>query len=287
MSILLLGLGFGLGALLIAYGLWPARPPLLTAIAAIYRAPAPPASRKRRLEESLAAPLTRFGLPRKQTMTDLAICERDPIEYLGSLASVAFMALLAPAATVAIMNLMGAGISFTVPIWLGVLLAAVAVWITESSLKEKAEERRLLMRHTLAALLDVVPPALAAGAGVEQALMDSTRISSGWAARRLRNALAAARATRTPLHQALGDLGRETGVVQLEQLASTLQLASGEGTRIRAALTQRGHALSERLAAELEARAESASTRMSIPLMLLTSVFLLFLIYPGIAGMQP
>ncbi|MEV6523191.1 type II secretion system F family protein [Longispora sp. NPDC051575] len=287
MDAILLGAGVGMGLVLIVFGLWPARPPLLTAIANIYRTPSAPASRRRRIEEALASPLTRFGLPRRATMADLAVCERDPIAYLGSLAGLAVMALLAPAATVAVMNLMGAGIALTVPIWLGVALAAVAVWITEASLKGKAEQRRLLMRHTLAALLDIVPPALAAGAGVEQALMDSTRISSGWAARRIRHALATARTTRTPLWQALGDLGRETGVVQLEQLAATLQLASGEGTRIRAALTQRGHALSERLAAELEARAESASERMSIPLMLLTSVFLLFLIYPGIAGLQP
>ncbi|WP_412538652.1 type II secretion system F family protein [Longispora sp. K20-0274] len=287
MSIVLLGLGFGIGALLIVYGLWPARPPLLTAIAALYRTPAPPVGRRRRFEQTLASPLTKFGLPRKATMTDLAICERDPIAYLGSVASLAFIALLVPAATVSLMNLMGAGINLTVPIWLGVVLAGVAVWITEASLKVKAEERRLLMRHTLSALLDVVPPALAAGAGVEQALLDSTQISSGWAARRIRHALTTARATRTPLWQALGDLGKETGVAQLEQLAATLQLSSGEGTRIRAALTQRGHALSERLTAELEARAESASERMSIPLMLLTSVFLLFLIYPGVAGLQP
>ena len=38
--------------------------------------------------------------------------------------------------------------------------------------------------------------------------------------------------------------------------------------------------------ADMEARAESATERMSIPLMALTSVFLLFLIYPAIAAMH-
>jgi hypothetical protein len=34
--------------------------------------------------------------------------------------------------------------------------------VTDLSIHEEADDRRLLMRHTLAALIDVVPPALAA-----------------------------------------------------------------------------------------------------------------------------
>ncbi|GIG63216.1 hypothetical protein Lfu02_75880 [Longispora fulva] len=285
----LIGAGFGLGCAVVCFALWPATQPLAIAVAAVRRPPPEVVAvgRRRRVEVGVAGPLMRLGLPRRRTLADLAVCDRDPAAYLAGLVAVALVGLFAPPATVVLLDAMGAGLSVSTPVWVGMLLGAAGVWIAESSLHERAQERRLLMRHTLAALLDIVPPALAAGAGVEQALRDSATIASGWAADRIRQALDTAGTTRVPLWEPLAQLGRDTGVVHLEQLATTLQLASGEGTRIRAALTQRGKALSERLAADLEARAESASEHMSIPLMLLTSVFLLFLVYPGIAGLRP
>jgi Flp pilus assembly protein TadB len=241
---------------------------------------------RQRLLHAVASPLASLGLPRARVRQDLAILDRDVTTHLASQLGLAALGLFAPTATIALLNAMGAGIGWTIPLWLGLLLAVGGFAVSELSIHAEAEERRLLMRHTLAALLDVVPPALAAGAGIEQALTDASGIATGWAARRIRQALDTARLTRVPLWQPLRELGETTGVVQLVQLAGTLQLAAGEGTRIKEALTQRGEALSERLTAEMEAQAESATERMSIPLMALTSVFLLFLIYPALASMH-
>jgi tight adherence protein C len=285
-TLIVAGAGLGLGVAVLLWGLVPARPSLAVATETLRRPPPPRLTGKRRLLHALAAPLRQIGLPRQRTRTDLAILERDPHRYLAGQLGLAALGLLAPPATVAALNVIGADIGFTVPLWLGLALGAGAFVVSDLSIHEDAEARRLLMRHTLAALLDVVPPALAAGAGVEQALTDASSIAEGWAARRIRDALTTARITRVPMWQPLRELGERTGVVQLEQLAGTLQLAAGEGTRIREALIQRGEALSERLTAEMEAQAESATERMSIPLMALTSIFLLFLIYPAIAAIK-
>lgn len=285
-ALIVAGAGVGLGMAMLLWGLVPARPSLAVAIETLRRPPPPALDGQQRLLHALAAPLQQLGLPRERVRKDLAILERDPHRYLAAQFGLAALGLLAPPATVALLNVMGAHISLTVPLWLGLALGAGAFIVGELSIREEAEQRRLLMRHTLAALLDVVPPALAAGAGIEQALTDASSIAEGWAARRIRDALTTARLTRVPLWQPLRDLGERTGVVQLEQLAGTLQLAAGEGTRIREALTQRGEALSERLTAEMEANAESATERMSIPLMALTSIFLLFLIYPAIVAIK-
>jgi Flp pilus assembly protein TadB len=283
---LIIGAGLGLGLSVLLHGLVPARPSLAAAIAALHQPPPPRLVGRQRLLALLAAPLRQVGLPTARTRADLTICDRDAHQYLAGQLGLALLGLLAPPATVAALNVMGARLGFTAPLWLGLALAAGGFVVADISLHEEAEDRRLLMRHTLAALLDVIPPALAAGAGVEQALTNAASIADGWAAERIRGALATARITRAPLWQPLRQLGEATAVVQLEQLAGTLQLAAGEGTRIREALIQRGEALSERLTAEMEARSEAATERMSIPLMALTSVFLLFLIYPALAAIK-
>jgi tight adherence protein C len=286
-TFLLLGAGTGLGLALVVFGLVPARPSLGAAIDTLYRPPAPVLPRRQRLLEALAGPLRRLGLPRPRVREDLAVLGRDVTAHLARQVGLAALGLLAPAAVVAGANLMGVRIGWTAPLWLGLILAAAGFLIVDLEVRDDAEERRLLMRHTLSALLDVVPPALAAGAGVEQALGDTADIADGWAADRIRDALATARSSRVPIWQPLHTLGADTGVVQLQQLASSLRLASGEGAHIRQALIARGDALSERLTTDMLTRAEAATERMGIPLMVLTTIFLLFLVFPAIASLHP
>lgn len=284
LALALAGAVISAGVLLIGYGLRPPRAGLAVAIDELFTAPAPRLPWRRRLLTAAATPLLRAGLPRARVRADLAVLDRDPIDHLAGQLGLAALGVLAPAAVVAALNSGGASIGFTIPLWVCLLLGVGGFVVADVSAHDEAENRRLLMRHTLTALLDVVPPALAAGAGIEQALTDAARHADGWAAHQIRDALDTARRTRTPLWEPLRELGARTGVVQLEQLAGSLQLASGEGARIRDALTQRGAALAERQSSDMEAHADAATERMSLPLMALAGVFLLFLIYPAIAG---
>lgn len=280
---LLLGAGTGVGLLLALGGLAPPRPPLAAAVTALHQ---PPPTRQGLLE-ALTVPGRRLGLPRPGTRADLAVLDRDPTSYLARLGGLCLLGLLTPAALATAAALAGLHTGPAAPLWAGLLLAAAAVLVTHTSLRQQADNRRLLMRHTLAALLDVVPAALAAGAGVEQALTDAAGTADGWAADRIRHALRTARLTRTPLWQPLQQLGDTLGVTQLQQLAATLRLATGEGAHIRHALLTRGDALTERLTTDQLTQAEAATERMSIPLMLLTTIFLVFLVYPAITAVHP
>jgi len=280
------GAGAGAGLALIVSGLRPARPSLAAAIDALRRPPPAPLPAADRLAAAVTSPLRRLGLPRASVRADLAILDRDPARHLLTQLGSALLGFLAPAATLAALSVMGADLGGAVPLWLCLILAAAGFIVPDLSIHEEAEERRLLMRHTLAALLDIVPPSLAAGAGIEQALGDASRIASGWAAEKIRDALHTAQVTRAPIWQPLRALGEQTGVVQLQQLAGSLELAAGEGARIRDALTQRGDALAEGLTTDMEAHAAAATERMSVPLMGLAGVFMLFLIYPAIAGIH-
>jgi Flp pilus assembly protein TadB len=282
-TLMLAGGAVGGGLAAVAYGLRQPRLSLAGQIDAVRQPPSPPLPTADRLLRALTRPLARLELRRAGVASDLAVMGRDPTRYLGYQLGMAALGLLAPTALVTLLNLAGIRVGWMVPLWVGLLLAAGGIVVVAVDLHDDAEDRRLLMRHTLAALLDIIPPALKAGAGVQQALTDAAQVASGWAADRIRDALQLVAVQRIPLWQPLAELGREIGVVELQQLASTLRLAEHEGTRIRDALTDRGDALDEQLSAELEARAESATERMSMPLMLLTSIFLLFLVYPGIS----
>ena len=129
----------------------------------------------------------------------------------------------------------------------------------------RGRRRRADARHALSAFLDLATIALAGGAGIDQALADAAADGDGWAFTQIRRALAAAAAARTPPWQALAALGAEIGVTDLAELAASVQLAGTEGAKIRDSLTAKAAALRARQLAEAEARAASATERMSLP----------------------
>jgi tight adherence protein C len=64
-------------------------------------------------------------------------------------------------------------------------------------------------------------------------------------------------------------------------LAASIGLAGTEGARVRASLQARAVALRGRQLADAEAAAESATERMSLPVVTMATGFLLFIGYPA------
>jgi Flp pilus assembly protein TadB len=271
--IALAGAGIGLGLAVISWGLWPPRRPLAAVLA---RRPAAqrPAGPRARITQALQD----RGLPPARLLADLAVCETDPATHLAAQVTYATVGLAAPVALFTALSITGAGPGWVLPAWLSLACAAAGFWLPNLRVRRVAAERRQLMEHTLSTLLDLVAPALAAGAGVEQAMRDGCSVCSGWAADRLRTALATARAGQLPLWQPIDALGQRLQVPAVRQLATSLRLASGEGTRIRAAITARADTLAQKLIADTETRAAAATERMAAPLMLLAGLLAIFLI---------
>lgn len=273
------GTGAGLGLALVAYGLRPPRPALAHVLATLRRAPAPPPTGRQRLYHALAAPARRLGLPRARVREDLAMLDKDPAQHLAEQSvAVLFGALIIPLAATAV------GFSGQVPLWLAILGGAVGFRFADASLHAQAERRRAQLRHTLALMLNLLSISLARGAGVEQALDEASGICTGRAADRLRHVLASARVLRQPPWQALGQLGEDTAVSELTELAAAMSLAGAEGARVRASLTARASAMRAATTTEIETEAEKASSRMSAPLLVLGFAYLIFLLYPPIVG---
>jgi tight adherence protein C len=278
---LLTGAGMGLGLALVVYGLHPPKPALAELLATLRRPPGPALTGRARAYAALAAPLRRAGLPRGQVREDLAVVGKEPSQHLAEQgAATLFGALVVPIAAATV------GFGGQVPLWLAGLGAAFGFRWADAALHTQAERRRAQLRHTLSVMLTLLSISLARGAGVEQALDDASAVCTGWAANRLRGVLATARVLRQPPWRALGQLGEQTGVTALTELAASMALAGTEGAKVRASLTARAAAMRSAATAEMETEAEKASSRMALPLLILGIAYLIFLLYPPIVAVS-
>lgn len=226
--------------------------------------------------------LALVGLPTARTRRRLTACDRDVPGYLSQKASMALLALTVPPVLGAVLGLLGLSLTPVLGLvsWAGF---ALVLWIApDLEVRDQANERSEQMRHTIAAVCDLVVIALAGGAGVTGALSDATRASDTWAMRRLRTSLYTAGIHHEPAWTALDHLGERYDVPAANELAASLRLAGADGARVRASLAAKATSLRTQHLAELEADAQSATERMSLPVVLMFAGFLVFIGYPAL-----
>ncbi|WP_412743731.1 type II secretion system F family protein [Krasilnikovia sp. MM14-A1004] len=285
-SVLIVGAVAGLGLLLIVAGLVPARPTLAETLAGLHRPPTPLDPPTTTRIRALSAPLRTLGLPGTRTRADLAVLERPVATHLADQVLAVIAGLILPPLAVAVLTDASSTFGPTTPLWVSLAGAAGGWWLAESTVHAEATRRRAELRHALSAVLDLVVISLAGGAGLEQALDDACTDTNGWAAARLHHAVATSRLLRVPPWRTLGQLGEDTGVVELQELAATMSLAGAEGARIRTSLTARAATLRAHQGTAQETQAHSATERMALPVMLLALAYMTFLLYPAIAAIS-
>jgi tight adherence protein C len=285
---LLAGAGFGLGLLTIAVGLAPRKPSLAEALAAITRAPAAllvipdEGGWAARLGRPAVTLLSGLGLPSPAVRRDLAILGRPVERQLAEQATATVIGLLLAPATAGLLATGGLGLPWQLPAAGAVILGAAGFAAPVLAVRQEAAARRAAARHEIAAFLDLVVIAIAGGAGVEAALTYAGAIGRGWAFGQIRAAPETARLTRRPPWEALGQLGRELGIGELGELAASITLAGTEGAKVKASLAAKAAALRTRQLAQAESAAQSATERMSLPLVLLFARFLLLIGFPAV-----
>jgi tight adherence protein C len=283
-------LGAGFGAALWALAVWahPPRPTLGQLLARTLEAPAvpedigSPGGRFAHLLGPLVAVQRRAGLPGPRVAADLRVTGTPVAEHLARKALLALAGFVTPTITQLLLAAVGVPFGVELPLIGGVVLAAVGFLWPDLRARGRAAEMRADFRHALSAYLDLVWITLAGGAGVDSALTGSVTIGQGWAFDRLAGALSTAHLTRTTAWTALRRLGEEIGVDELAELAGSVSLAGTEGARVRASLAARAGSLRAHQLTDAEARAQSATERMSLPVMLLFLGFLTFITYPAI-----
>jgi tight adherence protein C len=281
---LLAGAGLGLGLLLVLRSVRPAPPDLAAALARIGSPRAgPPGAEGLTPLGSLARLL---GLERVITAAvaiDLRLMGRTRGSHLTrSLVTGLESALVAPVAA-AVLALAGVTVPFQLPLALLLLFGGAGALLPNAVLRADARARRRSFVHALSAFLDLVAVNLAAGRGIEGALDTAADAGRGWAFGEIRQALYRAKIMGDTPWAGLDHLGRELGVTDLRELAASVSLAGDNGAKVRTSLTARAQALRVKGLAEVEAAAQSASERMSLPVILLLCGFVLFIGYPAIA----
>jgi hypothetical protein len=284
----LCGAGIGLGlCVVLATILVPARPPLAAALAAPHRIPTRSRPKRGTLLERIGAPasgmLSALGLPRATVQADLRALDQPAEEHLAQQAALALIGALAGPVHALALRVVGIRVPLLVVVVATLLLAAAGYLLPSRLVHVEAEKLRAHLRYATSALLDLTAVMLAAGSGQEEAFGTAATAGSGVGHDLLRAALGAARTTRTPVWDQLGQLGERTGVPELTELAATSLLAGTEGAKIGDTLSTKAASLRARLLAAAEACAASATERMGMPTVLLMTGFLIFTCYPALA----
>lgn len=286
---LLLGTGLGVGLWALAVWLIPPRPALGTALTRTTAPPAPPpilatddTGWAAKLGRPFITPLRALGFPSKRLSRDLAVIGRPAATHLAEKATLAIAGLLLPVLAQLLLTLAGLSLGLELPIITGLLLATAGFALPDLQSRSDAAKRRTGFRHALSAYLDLVWITLAGGAGVDSALHGAVAMGRGWAFDQIRRALDTAHLTRTTPWATLRQLGEELDVTELAELAAAVSLAGTEGAKVRSSLAAKAAALRTRQLTDADASAQSATERMSLPVVALFLGFLAFIAYPAL-----
>ncbi|MEU5001547.1 type II secretion system F family protein [Streptomyces sp. NPDC021622] len=288
-TIVLLGIGTGLGLWAMVVWVLPPRPTLGELITLLHTQPKPihqlttqEGGWSVRLGAPFASLLRSLGLPHRSMEKHLAVTARAADTHLAEKAALGLMGLMLPMAIELVLTIGGRPLPWALPAGGALGLAVGGFLLPDLSLRAEAARRRAAFRHALSAYLNLIHILLAGGAGVDAALYDAVGTGQGWAFQQIRRSLDTARLTRSSPWHALGQLGEELEISELTELAAALSLAGTEGSKVRDSLAAKAAAMRSRDGAEAEGQANSATERMALPGMLMAFGFVIFVFYPAL-----
>ncbi len=275
--------GLGVAVTCIARGLWPPRPTLADSLAAyrvsrgLPRITAPPAVNaststlggQERVLVHVAALLSRRmpsltrQLVREGSSADLAVAGLTPERLVAEKVLTAVVAALTAAAFSTGLVVV-ADVPLVAPFWVSIVSGTVGFFAPDRALRRRVRERREEMQAVVAVFLYVVDLSLSAGNGIQTALQHAVERGEGWAWRQLRAALDVTRRTRETEWQAIGRLGTELDVAELQELAARTRLAQNDGARIHESLKSFAATLHSRRLNRLEKRFHRNTMKMAL-----------------------
>lgn len=268
------GLLVGGGTVAAVWGIRPPLAPLDRRVAAVLSDPAHrpvPARPWQAWRDRLVA-----ATP-DQIVADLSLLGRRPDGF-------AVTRLGWAAAGLAIATILAVLVGVT-PVWLPVVAAAGASagwYLAAYEIRDAATKRRRTLALALAAWTQMAAMLIRAGLGVDQALRHAAEAGSHWTFDLLQSATRRATDQRLALWQTLADLGDDTDMAELRQLAAELRLTDSVGGSPADALFTRAEAMRAQELSDAMTAAHKAEVKQSGPLALLAICFVAFLLYPAL-----
>lgn len=238
------------------------------------------------LADRLEVVAARRGWQLARHRSDLTILNRSVGAMLATkIVSGLIMVLIGPLAWGAA-RLGGLDLGGTVPLGVALLLGLFGFFLPDLTLRAEADKRRREFRRTVGIFLDLVSMNLAGGRGLPEALLAASSVSDHWSMVRIRQTLANARLFGTTPWEALGDLGRDIGLEELQSLSGALVLAADDGAKIRQSLSARAATMRRKALSESEGDEGERSQSMLVAQMLLVVAFLVYLSYPALMSLM-
>ena len=282
----LAGAGLGIGLWLLVSGFVPAREPLATSLDRLGRPIPQPEAAPTSMDARLGSTLRRIGFVDRtldRLRGDLRILRRDPNEVAAEMFGYGLIGLLWAPIVVAGGWMMGLPIPGSVPAWLSLVGAVIAVVVPYRQIRENAADARTAFGHALSAYCDVCAMAMSAGREVYAAMFEAASAGDGWVFDEIRDALQRGFLAGDKPWESLEALGEELALPDLSELAATIALAGGEGAAVRDTIASKARSIRERLVTDAEKRAGAATERMAIPGAMLMLGFVWFLVFPSLA----
>jgi tight adherence protein C len=214
---------------------------------------------------------------------DLSLMGRTRGSHLATKAAVGVLLLLLAPVVWSILGIAGLAFPAAVPAVLALGLGLFGFFLPDLVLRSEAAKRRMEFRRSVGIFLDLVSMNLAGGRGLPEALLAAATVTDHWTLVRIRQALANARLYGTTPWVALGDLGRDIGLDELQELSGALSLAADDGAKIRASLSARAATMRRKELTRAEGEEGEKSQSMLVAQMLISTAFLIFLAYPAVA----
>lgn len=216
---------------------------------------------------------------------DLALLNIDPAAFTATrVLMVASGFLLAPTLSLTVLVITGTGTSAVAVLSVGLILTMIAYIAPARRVHSTAEARRVDFRTAITSYMDLVAMRAASGAGAAEALADAALIGRGWPFARVRLALADARVSGYGPARALGHLGEEIGMHELQDLSAQLLLGQLTGAKAEVTLRERARSLRDAQLAAAQGKAGERSQTMIMAQILLAIGFMVFLLYPPVAN---
>jgi len=281
----------GLGVALLLWRLVPARPDA----ADVVRRYSPQGVRDREATVRAAATTTsateRLGVWALRTVPagwwgrtptrELAILQIPLHRHYGSKVLYGLVGLIIPPVGIYALSAVGVTMPIAVPAAGSLLAAAVMFWLPDFNARDDARKARAEFNRALGAYTDLVALERLGGSGSREAMELAAKVGDNWVFRRISEELARSRWSGVAPWDALHALADELGLPDLADLADVMRLTS-EGSQVYAQLRARSEAMRAAMLSTELAKANAAGERMTMPMALLSVVFLAILVVPAL-----